>query len=157
MRKLALIAVLALFPLIGVTQGGSEAWAAPFGGQIILTQKPLPAKTDRLVRWLRKNGTRKLKAEQGGGTWKFNFYAALRRLPPQNVVYIVWYQRIGGRFKYINADDLKISGKTIIGTHKLHKILGYAPGKQYQMRITLKSASGNEIVYARSGIITLVK
>ena len=78
------------------------------------------------------------------------------------MVNIVFYEYRGGRFKYVNAEDLKISTGdggiiTVTGKYKVYKILGFKAGGRYQMRLAVKSARGNEVVFAKSRILTLKK
>jgi len=164
MKRIGMYLVAVLVPTTLMLLGSAEARAqfTKYKGKIVLTQKPLPAKQALLAKFLRKNATGTLKSEKGGGKWKFHFFAVLRKSPPTDVVNIVFYEYRGGRYRYVNAEDLKISTGgdgliTVTGKYKVYKILGFKAGGRYQMRLAVKNARGNEVVYARSRVITLKK
>ncbi len=128
-------------------------------GKILVTQKA-PKKGADLVKFFSKNATNKLKAVQGANKWEFHFFAVLRKMPPADVINIVFYEYRGGRYRYVNAEDLKISNTgggliKVTGKYKLYGLLGYKKGRSYQMRLTVKNNRGNEVVFARSRRIFL--
>jgi len=128
-----------------------------YRGRVLVSQKAPPTKPAELRRWMRKDTTTRLKAVKEGGKWLFHFVAVLRRSPPVNVVNLVYYEYRGGGFRYVNAEDVKVSdgANVIIGKGKMYKIIGFKSGKRYQLRITTKDNRGREIVYAKSHLILL--
>ena len=159
MRKAALYGLATCFAL-ALLVGSSEPAQAQYRGyrgKILISQKPVPTKQAQLKRWMRKDTTTKLASNKAGDKWTFNYVAVLRKTPSINVVNLVFYEYRGGRYKYINAEDIKLSGEAthIIGKGKMHKILGFKRGKKYQVRITVRNNRGNEIWYAKSRLILL--
>jgi hypothetical protein len=147
---------------VGAVQmcGGARPAAAQYRaykGRVLVSQKKPPAKPEALRRWMRKETTTRLKSEKGGGKWLFHFAAVLRKRPPVDVVNLVYYEYRGGGFKYINAEDVRVSAgaNLIVGKGKMYKILGFKRGKRYQVRITIKDARGREIIYAKSRLLLL--
>ncbi len=156
MKRNVLILVSVAVLMVAVTVGSPEAQAraSQLKGKILITQKA-PAKGANLAKFFKKNATGTLKAKKGESKWQFHFFAVLRKPPPSDVVNIVFYEYRGGRYKYINAEDLKISnvGSGLIlvtGKYKVFTVLGFKKGKTYQMRLAVKNSRGNEVVYARS-------
>jgi hypothetical protein len=149
------ISLLAGMALLVGTAGVAGAQYQKYLGKIVVTQKPLPEKQDELQRFLDKSAQTALDPDKGSETWSFSFYAALTTDPPQDMLEIGFYEYVSGNYKRVNLDDLKVGGKQVTGTYKLHKLIGYGKGKRYQMRILLRGPSGGEKVFARSGIITL--
>jgi len=157
MKRLVQQAMVAAVVLTFLGLGAREA-RAQRAGQILVSQKPVPSNPAALKKWKRRDTTKKLTANKGGGTWEFYYIARMRKTPRVNVVNLVYYEyRPGRRPKYINAVDVKLSGEVthVIGKGKMHKILGFQKGRRYQIRITIKDNRGNEISYARSGLILL--
>jgi hypothetical protein len=146
---------LPLVVIGGLTSTEAFAQYAKYQGQIILVQQPFPDKQDDLPRFLQKNALRSLEAEPTGDKWTFGFYAALSKDPPLDTMLVVFHEVGGGRNKLVNSDDLKIEGKQVTGKYTVHKIIGFQPGKSYQMKIILKDDRGNEHLFAKSGIFTL--
>lgn len=151
--------------LAGVVGAGLMCFEAPsasaqyrrYRGRVLVSQKAPPTKPEQLRRWMRKDATTHLKAVKGGGKWLFHFAAVLRKAPPVNVVNLVYYEYRGGGFRYVNAEDVRVSAgaNLIIGKGKMYKILGFKPGKRYQLRITTKDNRGREIVFAKSRLLLL--
>ena len=143
--------------LMCLSASPAEAQYRAYRGRVLVSQRKPPAKPDALRRWMRKDTTTRLKPEKGGGKWLFHFAAVLRKSPPVDVVNLVYYEYRGGGFKYINAEDVRVSAgaNLIVGKGKMYKILGFKPGKRYQIRITTKDARGREIIYAKSRLLLL--
>ncbi len=157
MKRLVLQAMVAAVMLAILGLGTREA-RAQRASQILVSQKPVPSKPAALKKWKRHDTTKTLKSNKAGNKWEFYYLARLRKTPPVNVVNLVFYEyRPGRRPKYINAEDVKLAGAVthVIGKGKMHKILGFKKGRRYQIRITIKDNRGNEIPYARSGLILL--
>lgn len=156
MKRYGLIVVAVVVPVAAMMLGSPEAQArvSHLKGKILITQKT-PKKGVNLAKFFQKNATGTLKAKKGESKWAFHFFAVLRKSPPSDVVNIVFYEYRGGRYKYINAEDLKISNVgsgmiQVTGKYKVYSVLGFKKGKSYQMRLAVKNARGNEVVYARS-------
>lgn len=157
MKRYGLIAMAMVVSVVALTLGSPEAQArlTRLKGKIFVTQKA-PKKGANLAKFFEKNATGKLTTKKKGETkWHFHFFAVLRKAPPSDVVNIVFYEYRGGRYKYINAEDLKISNAgagliQVTGKYKVYGVLGFKKGKSYQMRLAVKNARGNEVVYARS-------
>jgi hypothetical protein len=156
MKRYVLILVSVVVSMGVMTVGNPEAEArvSLLKGKILITQK-VPKKGDNLAKFYKKNATGNLTTKKGESKWQFYFFAVLRKSPPSDVVNIVFYEYRGGRYKYINAEDLKISNVgggliQVTGKYKLFSVLGFKKGKSYQMRLAVKNARGNEVVYARS-------
>lgn len=156
MKRYGLIALVLVVPVVAVTLGSPEAHArlANLKGKILISQKK-PTKGANLAKFYSKNATGKLKPNKGEKKWEFHFFAVLRKAPPADVINIVFYEYRGGRYKYVNAEDLKISNAgngliQVTAKYKVYGVLGFKAGKWYQMRLAVKNARGNEVVYARS-------
>jgi hypothetical protein len=161
MKRYGLIVVAVVAPMVAMTLGSPEAQAqlSRLKGKIFITQKA-PKKGANLAKFFQKNATTTLKAKKGESKWQFHFFAVLRKSPPSDVVNIVFYEYRGGRYKYVNAEDLKISNAgggliQVTGKYKVYTVLGFKKGKSYQMRLAVKNARGNEVVYARSRVLRL--
>jgi len=156
MRSHRRIVVCLLAGAVALVAGAQQAEAqyAKYVGKIVITQKPLPEKEDELTRALDKNAVTALDPDKGADTWSYSFYAALSSDPPQDMLEIAFYEATGASFKRVNLDDIKVGGKQVTGTYKLHQLIGYGKGKRYQMRIILRGDRG-EKVFAKSAIITL--
>lgn len=143
--------------MLGGAVGEARAQYARHKGQVLLSEKPVPAKDDEIAAWLRKEVTTTLKSDKAGNVWDFHYVAVLTQAPPVNMVHLVYYEMQGAGFKYINAEDVKVAGaaNVLVGKGKMHKLLGFAPGKRYQIRITTRDNRGVERVFARSRAITL--
>jgi hypothetical protein len=152
-RRIVVVLIAGAVTLVAGAQQ-AEAQYAKYQGKIVITQKPLPEKPEELARFLDKNAQTSLDQDKGADTWTYNFYAALSSDPPQDMLEIAFYEATGASFKRVNLDDLKVGGKQVTGSYKLHKLIGYTKGKRYQMRILLRGDKG-EKVFARSAIITL--
>lgn len=156
MRRFGLIAVVLAVPVLVWTLGSPEAHArlANLKGKVLITQKK-PSKGANQAKFFTKNATGRLKPNKGEKKWEFHFFAVLRKAPPTDVINIVFYEYRGGRYKFVNAEDLKISNTgngliQVTGKYKLYGVLGFKAGKWYQIRLAVKGARGNEVVYARS-------
>lgn len=156
MRRFGLMVVALVVPLVALTLSSPDAQArlSRLKGKIFITQKT-PKKGANLAKFFQKNATGTLKTKKGQTKWNFHFFAVLRKAPPSDVVNIVFYEYRGGRYKYVNAEDLKISNAgggliLVTGKYKVYGVLGFKKGKSYQMRLAVKSARGNEVIYARS-------
>ncbi|MDY0003056.1 MAG: hypothetical protein RBU30_17285 [Polyangia bacterium] len=143
----------------GLTASGGPAVAqyARHKGKILVSEKPVPTKQEEVDRWIKKDTSTTLKANKGGDSWEFHYVAVLTKAPPVNVVNLVFYEAAGGGYKYINAEDVKVAAQTnvIIGKAKMHKLLGFARGKRYQIRVTVKDNQGVERIFARSAALLL--
>jgi hypothetical protein len=159
MKKSGLYVLAATFALAALVTGTKKAQAqyGRYKGRILVSKKKPPEKAAKLKRWMRKETTRRLKSNKAGDKWEFHYVAVLRKTPKINVVNLVYYEYRGGRYKYINAEDVKITGQAtlIIGKGKMHKLIGFKKGKRYQLRITVRDSRGNEIWYAKSRLILL--
>ncbi len=149
-----LVSVVVLMVAMTLDSTEAQARASQLKGRILITQKA-PTKGANLVKFFKKNKTTILKAKPGESKWQFHFFAVLRKSPPSDVVNIVFYEYRGGRYQYVNAEDLKISNVgdgliQVAGKYKVFTVLGFKKGKSYQMRLAVKNARGNEVVYARS-------
>jgi hypothetical protein len=156
MKRFGLIVGSLLNPLLVLTAGSTDAQArlAQLKGKLFITQKK-PGKGANLAKFFQKHGTGTLKANKGEKKWEFQFFAVLSKTPPSDVVNIVFYEYRGGHWKYINAEDLKISNAgggiiQVTGKYKVYGVLGFKKGRSYQMRLAVKNARGNEVVFARS-------
>ncbi len=161
MKRYVFILVSVVVSMVAMTVGDSEAQArvSQLKGKILITQKA-PVKGANLAKFFKKNASSTLKTKKGDSKWQFHFFAVLRKAPPSDVVNIVFYEYRGGRYKYVNAEDLKISNVgggliQVSGKYKLYGVLGFKKGKSYQMRLAVKNARGNEVVYARSQRLNL--
>ena len=156
MKRYGLIAV-AVAVFVGMVSVGSheaQARLASLKGKVLITQKA-PKKGANLAKFFSKNDTSTLKTKKGQKKWEFHFFAVLRKAPPTDVLNIVFYEYRGGRYKYVNAEDLKISNTgsgliQVTGKYKVYGVLGFKKGRSYQMRLAVKNNRGNEVVYARS-------
>ncbi len=159
MRKTGLYVLTAAFALTVWVMGSDEAQAQyrAYKGRVLVSKKKPPEKPAKLKKWMRKDTTRRLKSNKAGDKWEFHYVAVLRKTPKINVVNLVFYEYRGGGYKYINAQDVKVTGQPtlLIGKGKMHKILGFKKGKRYQLRITVRDNRGNEIWYAKSRLILL--
>lgn len=161
MKLITRFAMVVAVSAVVLALGGAEAQArvSQLKGKILITQK-IPSKGTSLAKFFTKNATGTLKTKAGETKWHFQFFAVLRKAPPSDVVNIVFYEYRGGRYKYVNAEDLKISNPgsgtiQVTGKYKVYGVLGFKKGKSYQMRLAVKDARGNEVVYARSRRLTL--
>ena len=137
--------------------GAAEAQYARHSRKILVSEKPVPTKQDEIERWIKKDTSTTLIALKGGDSWEFHYLAVLKGSPPVNVVNLVFYEYSGAGYKYINAEDVKVAdgANVIIGKGKMHKLLGFSPGKRYQIRITVKDNQGREVSFAQSAVLLL--
>ena len=152
--------VFVLATLVGTVflgTGAAEAQYARHKGKILVSEKPVPTKQEEVDRWIKKDAVTTLKAAKGNDSWEFHYIAVLTQSPPVNVVNLVYYEYGGAGYKYINAEDVKVAAgaNVIIGKGKMHKLLGFSPGKRYQVRVTVKDNQGTERIFGRSALLLL--